>query len=212
VVAYPAGDRFGCVISEQEIERRANRSGPLKIVFVGNQIPRKNLHILIEALSRLPGGSWECSVAGSDTTDKAYARAVRRQVARLNLERKVLFLGHLAEEALARVLRESQVLAVPSSYEGFGIAYLEGMSFGLPAIASTVGAAGEIILHGQNGFLVDPGDPTAIAGHIKSLLENRSQLVRLSKAALHRFQEHPTWDQSAASIRNFLQTLIRDQT
>ena len=64
------------------------------------------------------------------------------------------------------LLPQHHLLAVPSSYEGFGIVYLEGMHFGLPAIAGTDGAAKEIITHGQNGFLVRPGNPQALAHHI----------------------------------------------
>ncbi len=208
VVAYPGGDRLGSGITEEEIERRARQPGPLKLAFAGNLIPRKNLHMLVDALHRLPGGAWELRVAGSDNADRAYAQAVQRQVARLGLEGRVRFLGHLPEEDLAGLLRASHLLAVPSSYEGFGIAYLEGMSFGLPAIASTAGAAGEIITHGENGFLVDPGDPGALAACLGALIEDRTRLAGMGRAALRRFQGHPTWDQSAAEIRAFLQTLV----
>ncbi len=210
IVAHPAGDRFGIGITEEEIERRARQPGPLKLAFAGNLIPRKNLHILIEALCRLPAGTWELWVAGSENADRGYAQAVRQQVARRGLEGQVRFLGHLAEEELAHLLRESHLLAVPSSYEGFGIAYLEGMSFGLPAIASTAGAAVEIITHSENGFLVDPGNPNTLAGCLSTLSQDRSRLAAMGRAALHRFHQHPTWDQSAASIRAFLQTFISD--
>ena len=72
---------------------------------------------------------------------------------------------------------------MPSSYEGFGIVYLEGMQFGLPAIAGTAGAAKEIITHGHNGFLVPPGNPEALAHHIELLIRDRELLLKMSLAA-----------------------------
>jgi glycosyltransferase involved in cell wall biosynthesis len=207
-VAYPAGNRLQTHIIETEIERRARDADRLRLVFLGNLIPRKNLHILLEAVRRLPEGGWILSVAGSADTDPGYAVEIRRQAARAGLENHLNFLGHLGEEDLAALLRSSHALVVPSSYEGFVIAYLEGMGFGLPAIASTAGAAGEIITPGENGFLVEPGNADSLAACLSSILHDRSRLARMGKAALKRFGQHPTWDQSAAQIRLFLQSLL----
>ncbi|MFZ1400644.1 MAG: glycosyltransferase, partial [Candidatus Promineifilaceae bacterium] len=96
----------------------------------------------------------------------------------------------------------SHLLVVPSSYEGFGIVYLEGMGFGLPAIAGRDGAAHEIITDGVDGFLVD--DAATLRQHLHSLHHNRTQLSQMSHAAQTRFVAHPTWPQSMSQIRNFL--------
>ena len=91
------------------------------------------------------------------------SRTIRRQIEAAGLTARVSLLGTASDQDLAARCAASHVLAVPSSYEGFGIVYLEGMQFGLPAIAGTDGAAQEIITHGENGFLVPPGDPEALA-------------------------------------------------
>ena len=70
---------------------------------------------------------------------------ILQQIERLNLSTKVNFHGALDTDKLKIVLRDSHVLALPSSYEGFGIAYLEGMGYALPAIGGRNGAAHEII-------------------------------------------------------------------
>jgi len=98
---------------------------------------------------------------------------------------------------------------VPSSYEGFGIVYLEGMHFGLPAIAGTAGAAKELIHHGHNGFLAPPGDAAALAGYISLLMEDRELLKRMSLTAHGSAAAHPTWNESAAAVRAFLQSFLR---
>jgi len=112
--------------------------------------------------------------------------------------------GTLESEELAALLARSHLLAVPSSYEGFGIVYLEGMSFGLPAIASTAGGAKEIINPGRDGFLVAPGDIGALAGHLERLMLDRGLLLEMSLAALANFHRHPTWEESLSSIYHFL--------
>ena len=69
----------------------------------------------------------------------------------------VQFLGRVSDAELVHQYRTHNLLAVPS-YEGFGIVYLEAMRFGLPVIASTLGAAREIVTNGENGFFVRPHD------------------------------------------------------
>ena len=66
------------------------------------------------------------------------------------------------------------------------------MSYGLPVIASTTGAAHEIVQHGQEGFLVAPGNADALAQHIRNLQEDRAMLCAMSHAARRRFDRHPT--------------------
>jgi glycosyltransferase involved in cell wall biosynthesis len=136
--------------------------------------------------------------------DRAYSAAIMRQVQTAGLERQIQFLGPVQEVDLVKQFIRNQVIALPSSYEGFGIAYLEGMGFGLPAIASTQGAACEIITPGKNGYLVAPDDPDELAACLFQLIEDRELLARLSLDARQRFVAHPTWDQTMERIRNFL--------
>jgi glycosyltransferase involved in cell wall biosynthesis len=204
LVAHPAGDRFQPQIDPREIARRALQAGPLRVLFLGNLIPRKGLHTLLAALERLNTQDWRLSVVGNPSIDAAYVRRVRQQVQRGGLSTSVIFHGTLHDHAMAQLLRSSHVLALPSSYEGFGIVYLEGMSFGLPAIATTGGAASEIITHTQDGFLIPPDDPLALANHLSRLIEDRQTLKQMSLAARLRYLAHPTWDDSMQTIREFL--------
>lgn len=204
VVAHPAGDRLDPNINEIEITARAREKGPLKIVFLGSVIPRKNLHTLLDALSQLTPGSYQLSVIGGLEVDHVYVQRIRRQIADLGLERQVALLGALQDKKLIAALRESHILAMPSSYEGFGIAYLEGMGFALPAIASKEGAAHEIITHNVDGFLIEAENASSLAGHLRELTSNREKLIQMSLAARKRYLAHPTWDQSMANIREFL--------
>jgi glycosyltransferase involved in cell wall biosynthesis len=208
-VASPGRDGLPGAVTREEIRARASAPGPLNLIFVGNLIPRKELHTLLAALGCLPPDAWRLTVAGSLDLDTAYVAAINRQIKDAALAPRVSLLGVLPARELAARCAASHVMVVPSSYEGFGIVYLEGMHFGLPAIAGTKGAAQEIITHGDNGFLVPPGDTAALARSISLLVEDRKLLQRLSLTAHRRAAAHPTWDESAARARAFIRSFLR---
>jgi glycosyltransferase involved in cell wall biosynthesis len=204
VVAYPAADHldFGAPV------RAENADGPLRLAFVANLIPRKGLHTLLDALARLEPGSWRLAVIGSDEADPAYARAIRRQIERLGLAAGVTLTGALPSAGVAGHLAASDVLAVPSAYEGFGIVYLEAMGHGLPALACTTGAAHEIVTDGETGFLVAPGDAEGLADAIRLLAADRARLAAMGRAARRRFEAFPTWAEGGRAIRAFAQEMV----
>jgi glycosyltransferase involved in cell wall biosynthesis len=207
IVAYPPTDRFSPTLTEDEIVQRA-QTGELRIVFLGSVIYRKGLHTLLEAL-RLQTSGMSLDIVGSLSAEPKYARAMQRQASTTtNYASRISFHGPLEKDRLAERLRQSHVLVVPSSYEGFGIVYLEGMGFGLPAIGTTAGAAREIITGGVDGFLVEPGDHGALAGRLGLLARDRELLVRMSLAARQRYLRQPSWTRTAAALRQFLQDML----
>ena len=207
VVAYPGGDRLNPKITPLQVIRRASAAGPLRLLFIGNLIPRKGLHTLVSALA-ISGPGWRLDVVGPDT-DASYASKVRALVSEKGLSDRVTFRGALGDEALAGLLEESHVLAVPSSYEGFGIVYMEGMGFGLPALGTSSGAASETIRHGVNGFLTPPDDVAGLSQHVTRLIQDRTLLSEMGQAALAAYAAHPTWEQSGETIRRFLLKIAR---
>jgi glycosyltransferase involved in cell wall biosynthesis len=210
-VAVPGADRLNASIDDEAIRERAGRPGALQVLFLGNLIPRKGLLALIEAVALLPPDSVRLVVAGSSDVDPRYARQARRRAEALRLKDVVRFVGILDGENLAGAMRRAHVLAVPSTYEGYGMAYLEGMALGLPAIAGADGGASEFVRHGENGFLIDGRDPAGLAVRLASLHSDRPRLARLGTAARATFAAHPTWDQTGAVIRTFLAGLVERQ-
>lgn len=201
IVATPAGDQWGKGALPQEKNDCGNESEGLRLLFVGNLIRRKGLHTLLAGLTRLSEPNWTLHIVGEEV-DSAYVREVRSLAAPLG--KRVKFLGRLEEGSLQQEFCWGQVLVVPSSYEGFGIVYLEGMAFGMPAVATTAGAAGEIIQDGVNGFLVPREDALALAEALRMLMQDRTRLEEMSQAARRRYQSFPTWDQTAEKIREYI--------
>jgi glycosyltransferase involved in cell wall biosynthesis len=206
VIAYPPTDRFGEVISEYKVVERS-KSDELHILFLGNVMERKGLHTLLNAVKGLRS-KVRVDVIGSLRSEPEYTKHIQSLIANNNLSSFVFLHDSLNNDPLKQKLAQAHVLIVPSSYEGFGIVYLEGMGFGLPAIGTTIGAAGEVIEHGKTGYLIEPNDSEALAAHITQLAEDRNLLVQLSLSARIRYTQQPAWTETAGQIRSFLQTMI----
>lgn len=204
VIAYPAGDRFGNPLSADSISQRTRQPGPLQLLFLGIVIPRKGLLPLLSALAGVDRELWRLTVVGSLDFDPAHAAAAREQIDQLGLADSVQFTGPCTGDRLVEIMRSSHLFCMPYAYEGFGIALLEAMAFGLPAIGSRDGAAGETISHGTNGFLLAPDDLDGLAALVVRLQHDREALLRLSLAARLTYTSRPGWQDSVAAINAFL--------
>jgi glycosyltransferase involved in cell wall biosynthesis len=205
VVAWPSGAQLHPNIEPRAVESRAHTAPPLRIVFLGNVIQRKGLETLIDAVAMLPPKEWRLTVVGDLELDARLTYRLRRRIRARALHNPIWLTGRLRDDDVASILSTSHVMAVPSSYEGFGIAYLDGMSFGLPAIGTATGGAAEIITSGVDGWLVQPGDVRTLSTRLLELVRNRELLIRMSHAALERAGRHPSWMQSMTRAVDFIE-------
>ena len=211
VIAYPAGDRLGDPAPVELIEQRALIPGPLQLLFLGNVLPRKGLSPLLQALAGIDRRLWQLTVVGGLDFDPEYCRQIHALVAECDLSASIKFLGLLHDDQLRQVLKSSHIFCMPYAYEGFGIAILEAMAFGLPAFGSHDGAAGETIDHGVNGYLLATDDLLALSPLLTGLHEDRAQLLRLALAARTTYLNHPGWQDSIMAIDTFLQQIHRER-
>jgi Glycosyltransferase len=150
---------------------------------------------------------WRLCVVGDTSVDPDHVASLRALAGRQEITDDVRFVGRVTDDRLRAELRAAHVLAVPSRYEPFGIVYLEGMAFGLPAIASANGGASDFV-GDHNGALVPPDDPGAVAAAIAPLARDRGRLERLSRGARKTFRDHPTWEETCARVRTLLERLL----
>jgi N-acetyl-alpha-D-glucosaminyl L-malate synthase BshA len=113
-----------------------------------------------------------------DGPERGPAEALVREI---GLEEHVTFLGK--QDHIERLLPLADVLLLPSQLESFGLAALEAMACGVPAVATRVGGVPELITHGTDGFLETPGDIAAQAGRVTALLTDEAVYRRMSEAA-----------------------------
>lgn len=138
------------------------------VLYVGNLHPRKNVARLIEACHiarRQWGGDWKLRIVGQRawmTGD--VAAAVRRWQAESWLE----FTGYVRTQELVSQYQSALVTCYPSLYEGFGFPVLEAMACGSPVITSRGSSLSEVA--GEAALLVNPLDPTEIAGALGRVL------------------------------------------
>lgn len=215
VVAPPGRDHLDPAatadVSPDAIRARA-REGPLRVTFLGTVVPRKGLDTLVAGLARLdraaPGRDWELTVLGDRTAAPDYVARVERLAADRGVADAVTFRGRVPDAAVHDRLAASHALAVPSTHEGFGIAYLEAMGFGVVPLATAAGGASDLIDDGETGLLVPPEDPAAVADRLGGLAADRGRLAELGVAARRRFEAHPTWAETVERVRGFLIDLV----
>ena len=126
-------------------------------------------------------------IAG-DGDDRA---RLERKAAALGLGQQVLFLGPVDEAALRREYASCSAFAMPSRDEGFGFVFVEAMRAGRPCVGAD-GAAGEIIVDGETGWIVAPGDAAALLGRVIQLLRDPAAGDAMGARGRARFLQHFT--------------------
>ena len=204
-VARPAGSRLGVLSDQGLIAERSRQGGPIELLFVGHLSPVKGLHPLLAGLARLPRDMWRLTLVGDMAADRRYVRRARAIIARHGLGKQVVFRGRLDGDELKAVYVRSHVFAMPFAHEGFGIAALEAMGFGLPVIGFRSGGIREFVRHGENGFLVAPGDHESVHRHIEALHRERGRLIAMGTAAFNTGCAWPSWQQTLEPACVFLE-------
>lgn len=168
-----------------------------KIIFIGRLAKtHKRPHLLIKAFAKLRDKypNWIVELWG-DKDSKSYYKELQMIINSNSLKNKVFLRG--STDDIPSKLREADILAFPSAFEGFSLALGEGMSAGLPAVGyKNAPSVNEVIIDGKTGFLVDDGvDPFAEA--LDKLMSDRDLRVRMGKAAkeeMAEFAPEKIWD------------------
>ncbi|UCE17747.1 MAG: glycosyltransferase family 4 protein [Gemmatimonadota bacterium] len=164
------------------------------ILFVGAQLPHKNLIRLIEAFDifqKSIGGMFQLVIAGRSYS--SYSKPLDK-VQELALEEKVIFTEHLRDDELKIIYRTAEVFVMPSLYEGFGLPVLEAMNNGVPVIASNLSSLPEIV--GEAGILVNPFHTQEIAAALEKIVTDNTTFRELKVKGVERAGNF-TWETAA---------------
>lgn len=110
-------------------------------------------------------------------------------------------LGRVPLAALLPHYARASLFCLPTKLEPFGIAFLEAMNCRLPIVATSVGAVPDMVIEGENGMLVPPGDAQALAEALIEMLKYPDRLRRFGEAGYHRATESYTWPRVGEQIR-----------
>lgn len=168
---------------------RASVGGPY-VLAIGTIEPRKDYVSLVKAMAAI----WpifpdlRLVIAGPSGWGRD---ALDQTIAELGVADKVHLAGYVSEAAKADLLAGAEVVAYPSLYEGFGFPVLEAMQAGVPVVSTTVGSIPEVA--GRAAILVEPQDPSALAGALLSALEDDALRSRLAEAGRRQAASY-SWD------------------
>src|SRR5207248_1164577 len=118
--------------------------------------------------------------------DGAYERELRDEAERLGVVDRVVFAGY--RDDVPALLAGCDVFCLPSEMEGLPLVVLEAMAQGKPVVATAVGGTPELVVHGETGLLVQPGDVEALAAALAQLLADPEQARRMGEAGRERVQ------------------------
>lgn len=123
---------------------------------------------------------------------------LQRLASELSLDERVRFAGDIAHEGVPAVLQEMDIFAMPSTWEGFGVAGVEASAMELPIVASDIHGIPDVVAHGVTGELLPPSRPDLLADAIERLAANPDLRVSMGKAGRAFVERHYRWQDNAA--------------
>ena len=147
------------------------------LVFAGRLGPQKALDVLLRALADVPEVAL---VVAGDGPERA---GLERTTDELGLDARVSFLGAVPRERVLQLFRAADASVLPSAWENFPHTVVEALAVGCPVIATAVGGVPEVVRDGENGLLVVPRDPAALAAAIARFFADDELRARLAAAA-----------------------------
>ncbi len=177
---------------------------PVRVLSVANLSAVKGVHYLLDALAAVRRHPWTLELVGSTERDARYAQSIEEQIDTLGLAERIQMSGEFRGSALRAAYERADVMVLASPQEGFGIACLEAMRCGCPVIASSDGAARELVGHEGHGLLVDPTDHMAFVATLTRAFSEPERMHAMGAAAHRRAMEHPTWATAAARVAAFV--------
>lgn len=202
----------GCGFDFQRLKEKPKfnkipSSENIQIIYVGNIQTRKGVYQLVKAVSKLTDLNFLLNIVGSYAIDPGYYNRIKSFVMNNNLEQKISFLGRVSDDSLKKIYEDSDIFILPSLHETFGIVLLEAMSFGLPIVATDVGAIPELVSDDENGVLVRPDDPYSLANAMRQLMlspDKRKKLGNKGYEFIVANRDYYSWDSVGERILNAL--------
>jgi len=157
----------GSNVETPELDPSSDEREAKRILFVGIDWERKGGPTLLTAFSQVleahPDASLSIVGCSPDTQDLPHCKAF----------------GRVPLTSVRAHFAKASVFCLPTRLEPFGIVFVEAMASGLPIVATTVGAVPDMVLDGENGYLVPPNDPDALAERLIDVLNSPATARRL---------------------------------
>jgi len=196
---YPVRDKVAC-------RRRLGLSEDAFVVlFMGRQVAYKGLEAVYEAFCALREHhpSSALVVAGPETE---YSRQL---FSRSEGQPGLVRLGTVSDDQRLDVLNACDCLALPSAGEAFGIVFLEAWIVGKPVIGPRTAAGETLIRDGLDGWLVPPGDTTAIAEALERFVKEPARAQQMGESGRQRVRQRYTWARTADIVEEIYARIVQ---
>ena len=174
--------------------QKSNEShAALRLLFVGRVVYQKGLDILFHALGRLRDYAWQLTVVG----DGPLRESLNHLAEDLGIADRIKFVGWVNRDELPAIYQQADVFVFPSRHEGMSNVVLEAMASGLPVIASDIAGNQELIISGENGFLIKPEVGSELGEVLEQIMRQPRVLPAMGEKAQHYINQHFSWRKSA---------------
>ena len=166
ILPYGVGKEF---VATGEKRARDGKEGKIRFLFLGQLTQRKGVQFLLEVWKGIPRGQAELILMGGG------AQRCWKKVA----GEGVLFRGQAGREEVLEEMGRSDVLVLPSLFEGFGLVILEAMAAGLPVITTQNTGGPDVIGEGKDGFVVPAGNAEALREKMEWFIKNPEKAIEM---------------------------------
>jgi glycosyltransferase involved in cell wall biosynthesis len=171
---------------------------PSSLVFIGRLVKWKNVALLLESLASLKRQKvhFSCKIVGSGPEE----RELKNLAASLGVGKDVTFMGRLPTSSALREIAGSEILALPSTYEGQPHVVLEAMAQQTAVVVSDAAGNCEVVKNGQTGLVFKLGAKNDLTAKLKALLTNQSLRNTLVKNARSYVVAQHSWRATMNSL------------
>ncbi len=180
-----------------------SRAAGCAILSVGAAVPRKGHDLLLRALGRLTDLPWKLTIVGSTARDTVHATSLEALADELGIAGRVTFAGELGDDALEALWRETDLFALATWHEGYGMAVAEALKRGVP-VALTSGGAVADLAPVEASVIVAPGEWAALSRAMRRLVHDGELRRRMADHAYAAGQKLPGWDAQADAFASAL--------
>jgi len=194
----------GVDIPDSVQKPRQDDNGTFRILFVGRLTRQKRPLDLVRAVKRLPTELLQRTTVDM-LGDGELAAPLRNEIANCDLADRVHVHGHQSD--IARWWAESDVLVLPSAWEGLPNVVLEAMAHRVPVIAASVDGVPEIVSHGETGWLVESGNVSELAAALVNAESSADERKRVANRAFDSVRQRFCWQKAIGEFANRLSQL-----
>ena len=157
-------------ISLPILASKKNDTHIIRLTFLGLIVDRKGIFDLVKVIKRLinDGNKVQLTIGGNGETTR-----LLNLIKKYNITKRVKYSGYIQAKKKDCLLRHTDIFVLPSYAEAMPMSILEAMAYAVPVVSTYVGGIPELVIDGETGYLIDPGDLDALYEKISLLIQSK---------------------------------------